>query len=50
MKGVCRVCYLLEGDKREKKVIWCNFCNAAMCLDCERNWYRRGLAFIKEKT
>ena len=50
MNGICKVCDLLDNDKTIKPVIWCNFCNAAMCEPCERNWYRRGLAMIKDKT
>jgi len=50
MKGICRVCELLDNDTKEKNIIWCNFCQAAMCKQCEANWYRRGLAAIKEKT
>lgn len=49
-KGICKVCELLDNDKTIKSVIWCNFCQAAMCEPCERNWYRRGLAMIKQKT
>jgi hypothetical protein len=49
MKGICRVCELLDNDKTVKEVIWCNFCNAAMCEPCERNWLRRGKAAIIDK-
>lgn len=47
-KGICRVCYLLDDDKRKKNVFFCEMCDVWMCLDCEKNWYRRGLAAIKE--
>lgn len=49
MKGICKVCELLDNNKETKEIIWCNFCNAAMCEPCERNWLRRGKAAIKQK-
>lgn len=49
MKGICRVCELLDKDTTEKEIVWCNFCQAAMCKDCERNWLRRGQAAILDK-
>lgn len=49
MKAVCKVCELLDKDKSIKDVVWCNFCNAAMCEPCERNWMRRGKAMILTK-
>lgn len=50
MKGICRVCDLLDNDTSTKTVYYCKACKAAMCIDCESNWVRRGLAMIKEKT
>lgn len=49
MKGICKVCELLDNDKTQKEIEYCAFCNAAMCKQCERNWLRRGQAMIKEK-
>lgn len=47
-KGICRVCELLDNDKTEKEIIYCNFCKAWICSLCENNWLRRGVAALKE--
>lgn len=49
MRAICKVCELLDKDTTIKKVVWCNFCNAAMCEPCEQNWLRRGQAMILSK-
>ena len=50
MKGVCRVCELLDNDTTEKEVEYCITCGQWICLDDEFKYIRRGLAMIKEKT
>jgi hypothetical protein len=49
MKGVCKVCELLNNDTKEKEGKYCEFCKAFICNECEPNYYRRGLAMIKQK-
>lgn len=48
-KGICKVCLLIDDDRRKKNVYYCDTCSAWICLECEPNWYRRGLAAIKEQ-
>lgn len=48
MNGICRVCELLDQDKTEKEITYCNFCKANICTSCETNWLRRGKAVLKE--
>ena len=49
MKGVCRVCFLLESDSNDKDVTYCSTCNAWMCKDGEPNLLRRGKAVLIER-
>ena len=49
MVSVCKVCELLDNDTTLKEVHYCELCKANICKDCEPNWYRRGLAAIKQK-
>lgn len=48
MKGICKVCELLDNDKTEKEGEYCEMCEAFICNECEPNWYRRAMAAIKE--
>lgn len=46
-KGICRVCELLDNDKRKKVVNYCYLCKALICEKCEPNYLRRGMAALK---
>lgn len=39
--GYCKVCQLLDGDNKIKKVTYCNFCGVWICKDCESDIQRR---------
>ena len=45
--GACDVCVLLDDDHRaDKRVTWCDCCDAWICDECGRDWIRRGLAWL----
>lgn len=45
MKGVCRVCELVQHDTSQKEVFWCDGCKAWICKDCNTNVPARMQAF-----
>jgi len=47
INGVCKVCELLDGDKKVKKVTYCNMCGVHICNDCDSDIERRWNAFLK---
>ena len=47
--NTCRVCELLDKDKKLKYVTYCQTCERWMCLECEWNPLRRGQAMLIEK-
>ena len=49
MKAICDVCRILDKDKTIKEVYFCSECNAYICAKCEPNYFRRGMAAIKQK-
>lgn len=49
MNGICKVCELLDNDKTEKEVEWCEVCNEHICKECEPNLFKRGQAMIIDK-
>jgi len=49
MKEVCRVCFLIDGDKRKKEGKFCKACDAFICTKCEPDIIRRGVAMLKDK-
>lgn len=49
MRAICDVCLLVDNDKTIKEVTYCKECNAYICTECYPNWFRRGMAAIKQK-
>ena len=47
--GPCDVCYLLDGDERQKPVEWCERCQAWICDGCRPRTFRRFLAMWKRR-
>ena len=47
--GICDVCLLVSKDKSIKKIRHCEFCNANICMKCEKRYDKRILAAIIEK-
>lgn len=45
--GVCDVCELLEGDRREKRIFFCEVCGKWMCDECRTDTVRRVRAMWK---
>lgn len=43
----CRVCELLDDDKRSKGVVFCDTCGHYICQSCWTNGVRRALAAVK---
>ena len=48
MRGICRVCELVDKNKKLKYVTYCNVCEAWMCLECEWNPLKRAKAALIE--
>lgn len=43
----CRVCELIDADKKNKGVVFCETCKAYICEACWRSPIRRGVAALK---
>ena len=43
----CRVCEMLDGNKSNKPVSFCDFCKSYICKDCWYNPVRRAAAALK---
>lgn len=43
----CKVCELVDGDKRPKGVVYCEACKAYICAKCVDDWGRRTIAAAK---
>jgi hypothetical protein len=46
----CDVCFLLDGDKSPKEVMYCKLCDKFMCAACRPNMRRRSAAVIAFKV
>jgi len=46
MPRVCRVCELVDKDYTTKKVNYCAFCDAFICVPCETNLPKRAKAAL----
>jgi hypothetical protein len=46
---ICRVCELVDNDRRLKPVLYCSICDAKICDNCRPNITRRAIAAIREK-
>lgn len=49
MKGICKVCELVDEDSTTKDIFWCETCKEYICKQCEPNLLKRGLAMIMQK-
>ena len=49
MKGICRVCELVDKDSRPKPITYCNMCYAWICEECEPNLLKRAKAALIDK-
>lgn len=43
----CDVCAEVDGDKTNKRVYYCQFCQAWICKRCRRDYGDRTIAAIK---
>lgn len=50
MKGICKVCELLDEDISHKIVNYCDLCKQYLCKPCEGNLLRRARAMLKHKV
>ena len=46
IKGVCKVCELVDDDSSIKQVFYCSTCQAYICLACRPNFLKRAKAVI----
>ena len=46
IKGVCKVCELVDNDTSIKGVFYCSSCRANICLACKPNFLKRAKAVI----
>ena len=49
MRGICKVCDLLDKDTSIKEINYCKLCNEYLCVPCESNLLRRGKAYLINK-
>jgi hypothetical protein len=49
VQAQCDCCLLVDNDKSFKVVVWCEDCQAYICKDCDRNWFKRGAAYLLRK-
>lgn len=49
MQGQCDCCFLVRNDTTFKEVVFCEQCNANICKECDRNWFKRGVAYFLRK-
>lgn len=46
----CDVCFILDGDERQKPVAYCSKCDAYICENCQVDSWRRFRAMLKRAT
>lgn len=46
----CDVCFLVDGDQRQKVCYYCGRCDAWICENCQPNFMRRGHAMVKRRV
>jgi len=49
MRGVCRVCELIDEKLRIKHVTYCESCNAWICAKCKPDLLRRAKAVLIDR-
>lgn len=47
VRATCRVCELVDEDKSDKPVVFCDLCNTYICEPCMGSPLRRSKAFVK---
>jgi hypothetical protein len=48
-QGRCDACFIVEGITTIKEVVFCEDCSAYICLSCQNNWFKRGVAYFLTK-
>jgi hypothetical protein len=49
LRGVCDVHRLVDGDTRERWVLFCTMCESWICDECRGNWPKRARAAILKR-